>query len=85
MPWVSGHVTVSEAATPITLERYTGNYKGAAYGWAHSLDQTGIKRLQPNTPIKELYLAGNWTVPGVSTAIAAVSGRRTAEMIIQRN
>ena len=85
MPWISGHVVVSEAATPITLERYTGNYKGAAYGWAHSPDQFGRNRLQLITPIKGLYLAGNWTVPGVSTAIAAVSGRRAAEIVIQRH
>lgn len=85
MPWISDHITVSEAATPITLERFTGNYKGAAYGWAHSPDLTGRNRLQPDTPIKELYLAGNWTVPGVSTAIAAVSGRRTAELIMRRH
>jgi phytoene desaturase len=85
MPWISEHTIITEAATPITLERYTRNYKGAAYGWAHSLDQSGINRLQPNTPIKGLYLAGNWTVPGVSTAIAAVSGIRTAELIGHRH
>lgn len=83
IPGLSEHIVTSEAATPLTLERYTRNYKGAAYGWAHGPSQTGRNRLQPTTPIKGLYLAGHWTVPGTSTAVAAVSGRRTAEIIMK--
>jgi prolycopene isomerase len=82
IPGLSKNIVLSEAATPLTLERYTENYKGAAYGWASTPDQSGTSRLQPTTLIKKLYLTGHWTTPGGGTIIVALSGRNIAEMII---
>ena len=82
IPELSKHIVFSEAATPLTLERYTENYKGAAYGWAYTPDQSGVSRLQPKTPIKNLYLAGHWTNPGGGTLTVALSGRNIAKVII---
>lgn len=84
VPRLSEHIIVSEAATPLTLGRYTLNYKGAAYGWAHVPDQVGTNRLQPKTHIKGLYLAGHWTTPGGGTIAVALSGKTTAEMILKK-
>ena len=83
IPGVSDHIVLSEAATPQTFERYTLNYKGAAYGWAQSPDQVGRNRLQPVTPIQGLYLAGHWTTPGGGTMTVTFSGKKTADMIIK--
>lgn len=83
IPELSEHIILSEAATPLTLERYTQNSKGAAYGWASTPDQSGTSRLQPETPINNLYLAGHWTTSGGGTITVALSGRNTAEMIIK--
>ncbi|MHB8278897.1 MAG: phytoene desaturase family protein [Candidatus Humimicrobiaceae bacterium] len=83
IPKLSEHIILSEAATPLTLERYTQNSKGAAYGWASIPDQSGTSRLQPETPIKNLYLAGHWTTSGGGTITVAISGKNTAEMIIK--
>jgi prolycopene isomerase len=82
IPELSKHIIFSEAATPLTQERYTENYKGAAYGWAQTPDQSGVSRLQPKTPIKNLYLAGHWTTPGGGVIAVALSGRNVAKMII---
>jgi phytoene dehydrogenase-like protein len=65
------------------LERYTQNSKGAAYGWASTPDQSGTNRLQPETLIKNLYLAGHWATSGGGTITVAISGKNTAEMIIK--
>ena len=83
IPELSKHIVFSEAATPLTLERYTENYKGAGYGWAQTPGQSGLGRLQPKTPIKNLYLAGHWASPGGGTITVALSGRNIAEMIIR--
>jgi prolycopene isomerase len=48
----------------LTNVRYTGNYRGAIYGWDQTLDNSGPQRLPIATPIKNLYLAGAWTQPG---------------------
>jgi prolycopene isomerase len=82
IPELSKHIIYSEAATPLTLERYTENYKGASYGWASTPDQSGPSKLQPKTPIKNLYLAGHWTTPGGGTITVALSGRNIAKVII---
>lgn len=84
LPGLSEHILVSEVATPLTLERYTSNYRGAAYGWAQSPDQVGNNRLQPKTPIKGLYLAGHWTTPGGGILPVALSGKAAAEAIIRK-
>ena len=82
IPGLSDHIVVSEAATPVTLQQYTLNWKGAAYGWDQTPDQSGTNRLQPKTPVKNLYLAGHWTTPGGGTIAVALSGKNAAEMII---
>lgn len=64
IPNLSSHIEIVESATPLTMERYTGNYKGAIYGWSQTVSQSGSNRLKNKTPIKNLYLVGAWTLPG---------------------
>ena len=59
VPDLKKYVEVKESATPKTLERYTLNIHGAAYGWAVTADQIGVNRLSPKTPIDNLYLTGH--------------------------
>lgn len=81
MPGLPEHIVLKEAATPLTVERFTSNYKGAAYGWSRLPSQSGKNRLQPKTPIKGLYLTGHWTTYGGGTMTVALSGRNTAKLI----
>jgi len=64
LPGLRDAIEVKEAATPLTNLRYTGNIKGAIYGWDQTLNNSGNTRLQNITPIKNLYLSGAWTFPG---------------------
>ncbi len=64
LPGLSKSIQVMEAGSPLTHARYTGNYRGAIYGWDQTLDNSGPTRLPHKTPIKNLYLAGAWTTPG---------------------
>ncbi|MFN3467464.1 MAG: phytoene desaturase family protein, partial [Candidatus Brocadiales bacterium] len=70
------HIEVVEAATPRTLERYTLNSRGAAYGWAVTPEQTGSGRLDHRTPVENLFLAGHWTNPGPGVCAVVSSGWR---------
>jgi phytoene desaturase len=83
IPGLSDHICVREISTPLTLERYTANFKGAAYGWEQSPDQAGPRRLSPRTPIENLYLAGHWTCPGGGVASVSVSGRIVAQEVLR--
>jgi phytoene desaturase len=78
---LSQHTVVQDSATPLTYERYTLNSLGAAMGWAFT-PQMFMKRLEQKTPVPNLYLAGQWTMPGGGVPAVAVSGLKAARMII---
>lgn len=78
IPNINNYIETSVAATPITMERYTANHKGAAYGWNKDTFFNKGKYARTQTPIKGLYLASNWTklgggVQGVMRSALSVS------------
>jgi prolycopene isomerase len=81
IPSLKKKILVKAEATPKTIERWTGNLLGAAYGWAQIPSQSGIYRLQRTTPISNLFLTGHWTSPGGGIAAVVASGELTAEAI----
>ena len=74
LPGLSKAIEVQEIGTPLTNVRYTGNYRGAIYGWDQTLDNSNPRRLPHTTPIKNLYLAGAWTAPGAGYGAVIPSG-----------
>ncbi len=82
VPGLREKILFYEAATPITLERYTKNEQGAMYGLAVTPRQFGRHRLPNRTPIKGLYLAGHYTRPAHGIVGAATSGYFTAKTIL---
>jgi prolycopene isomerase len=83
IPDLEKYIEVKEAATPKTLERYTSNTHGAAYGWAVTVDQIWENRLPHRTPIDNLYLAGHWTRPGPGVCAVVSSGWGVANLIME--
>ena len=63
-PALRDEASFCEAGTPRTLERYTRNSAGAAYGWEVSPSQVGPGRLGVETPVAGLGLVGHWAQPG---------------------
>lgn len=82
LPGLKTHVLFIEGGSPKTMERYTLNYRGAAYGWELSPDQIGPNRVSNRSAIEGLYFAGHWTAPGGGVYGAAVSGMKTARMVL---
>jgi prolycopene isomerase len=74
LPGLSGAVEVMEIGTPLTNIRYTGNHRGAIYGWDQTVDNCGASRLPHRTPVKNLFLAGAWTRPGHGYSAVIWSG-----------
>jgi phytoene dehydrogenase-like protein len=74
-PGISSHTKEMVVATPLTLQRRTGNERGAAYGWANIVGQGGpLDRSPQKTPIGNLYLSSAWTFPGEGCVSAALAG-----------
>jgi all-trans-retinol 13,14-reductase len=74
LPGLSKAIEVMEIGTPLTNTRYTGNYRGAVYGWDQTVDNSGASRLPHKTPVKNLFLAGAWTRPGHGYSAVVWSG-----------
>jgi phytoene dehydrogenase-like protein len=86
LPGISGQVEVVDVSTPITVERYTGNWKGSQEGWLITTDTImlmgiGMEKTLPG--LTNFYMAGQWVEPGGGVSAAALSGRRAIRMICQ--
>lgn len=64
LPGLRAAIEVKEVGTPLTHWRYTRNRRGAIYGYDQTVENSGGRRLEPRTPIRNLWLAGAWTRPG---------------------
>ncbi|MCX8117388.1 MAG: NAD(P)/FAD-dependent oxidoreductase [Desulfobacterota bacterium] len=84
LPDLEKRILVKAVATPKTIEQWTGNHMGAAYGWAQIPSQSGIYRLSRSTPISNLFLTGHWTSPGGGIAAVVASGELTAQTLWSR-
>jgi phytoene dehydrogenase-like protein len=84
IPNLSRYAVYKEAATPSTLQRYTLNHFGAAYGWAGTLDQFADSNFKKPSFINGLYLTGHWTTYAQGIPGVAYLGYDTATQILRR-
>lgn len=81
-PGLNDHLLLVESGSPRTLERYTLNHRGSAYGWAPTPDQVGPNRPDVKGPLPGLYHAGHWTRPGGGIAGVSISGMLAAQSVL---
>lgn len=87
-PGIRADVEVKDVATPLSYERYTGNWLGSTCGWLLT-DKTmlmmvrGMKKTLPG--LKNFYMAGQWVEPGGSVPIVAMSGRNVIQQICRQD
>jgi phytoene dehydrogenase-like protein len=85
IPDLRDHLLFCEAATPLTLERYTGNEAGAMYGLASTSEQFGNSRPSQRTSIPGLFQAGHYTRPSHGIVGASLSGLFAAKTILKQS
>jgi len=74
IPGIKEQIEYYEVGTAKTVQRFTLNPEGTAYGFAQTPNQAGMKRTPFKSPIKNLYFAGAWTFPGGGFTGAIISG-----------
>jgi len=84
IPDLTKHIKYKDAATPQTLFRYTGNYKGAAFGWACFPSQLAITDFRKPSFVRNLYMTGHWTTKGFGIPGVIYVGEDTAKMILRK-
>ena len=89
LPGLMGQVEVVDVATPLTTERYTGNWQGSIEGWMINsrtigmMFGNGMKKTLPG--LANFYMAGQWVEPGGGVPTAAMSGRKVIQTICKRD
>lgn len=75
-------ISYHELSSPLTFERYTYSKNGSFMGWSIEQCEYG-KYLKQRTPIKDLYLVGQWVFPGFGVAGVMASGYYLAKEILK--
>ena len=81
-PGLDRHLLFVDAGSPRTLERYTLNQQGAAYGWAPTPDQVGPNRPGVRGPLPGLFQVGHWTRPGGGVPGVSVSAVLATQAVL---
>jgi phytoene dehydrogenase-like protein len=84
IPHLREHLLFYEAATPLTLERYTGNERGAMYGLTSIPQQMGPWRPSHRVAIPGFFQVGHYTRPSHGIVGASLSGLFCARTILQQ-
>ena len=87
-PGISKEVEMVDVATPLTYERYTGNWKGSFEGWLMTPQNasTIFKRMRQTLPgLQHFYMCGQWVEPGGGLPTSIASGRRLVQTMCKED
>ncbi|MGA1865352.1 MAG: phytoene desaturase family protein [bacterium] len=82
-PGISKKIDTLAIATPLTLERISGNHLGSAYGWEHSPARMRLMN-EINFPFKNMSIVGHWARLGGGVIPAMLTGYLAARKIVER-
>jgi phytoene dehydrogenase-like protein len=84
-PGFASQVEMKDIATPVTFQRYTGNWQGSFEGWMLT-PQTGSLRMSKTLPgLSNFYMAGQWVEPGGGLPTAAFSARNVMQILCKKD
>lgn len=85
-PGLAGQVEAIDVATPLTFERYTGNWHGLQAwpppGQGLAAITRGFTRTLPG--LDSFYMAGQWAEGMIGLSTAAISGRNAIKALCKR-
>jgi prolycopene isomerase len=84
VPGLLSHIEVLDIATPITYLRYTGNRNGAIMGFRPSFRNIRNRVAHYSTPVKNLFIGGQWAELGGGVPVAVRAGMNSALLVIKR-
>ena len=89
LPSIAEQVEVVDVSTPMTVERYTGNWQGSQEGWLITTETLGMvmgKGMEKTLPgLDDFYMAGQWVEPGGGVPTVAASGRGVIKTICKKD
>jgi phytoene dehydrogenase-like protein len=86
-PGISSQIEVVDVATPLTIERYTGNWQGSE-AWFPASNSIGVmlRGLSKTLPgLESFYMVGQWAGAAGGLPMAATSGRKLIQTLCRRD
>lgn len=80
IPGITDHIVCHNVAGPHTLQRYTGNTLGAAYGWKQDVEFLKVASLLDNL-VNRFFVVGHWAGLGGGVMPAVLSAYRVTKAI----
>ena len=87
-PGITEQTEVTDVATPLTFERYTGNWKGSFEGWLITPENSNVimKPMSQTLPnLEDFYMCGQWVEPGGGLPTALMSARRLVKLLCKQD
>jgi phytoene dehydrogenase-like protein len=86
-PGFTSWIEIADVPTPVTYNRYTGNWKGSPDGWYITVDNLDSmdEPLRGLPGLEDLYTIGQWTQPFTGTIMAALSGRQMIQLLCRKD
>ncbi len=85
MPGFAEQIEVVDVSTPLTVVRYTGNWRGSQEGWMITTETVGMvmgRGMEKTLPgLGDFYMCGQWVEPGGGVPTAAGSGKAVIKTI----
>ncbi len=87
-PGISPQVEMVDVATPLTFERYTGNWKGSFEGWLITPQNayTMRKPMRQTLPgLQNFYMTGQWIQPGGGLPTGVMTSRQLVQVLCEED
>jgi phytoene dehydrogenase-like protein len=79
-PGLADQVEMIDVATPVTFERYTGNWQGSMLGWLSTAKTMNMRMSKTVPGLDGFYMVGTWVLGG-SLPGAATSSRHVVQIL----
>jgi phytoene dehydrogenase-like protein len=87
-PGITKQVEMTDIATPVTFERYTGNWKGSFEGWLITPENSNVlikPMSQSLSGLNSFFMCGQWVEPGGGLPTSLLSARRLMKRICRED
>lgn len=84
-PGITAQVEMRDIATPVTFNRYTGNWKGIFEGWLPPVNSFFMRMDKTLPGLDNFYMIGQWVEPGGGVPSGVLSGRNVTQIICKRD
>ncbi len=85
IPGIRAKVEMRDIATPVTWERYTGNWRGSYEGWLPTGQSLGRQMPKTLPGLANFYMVGQWVAPGGGLPPAVSTGRHVVQILCKKD